>query len=309
MKLSGVIVPHVTPLTAEERLDHAGLGRLIEFLLRSGVHGLFVNGSMGGFALLTDAVQLEVTEASIALVRRRVPVLAGVAETGTARARAKLRQVARLKPNAVVALCPYYYLCRQDELERFFLTIADASPCPIVLYDNPKLAKNTLAPETIARLAVHPNIIGAKISAPDAAKWAEVLRKDLPRDRFALICGAEHMMSTGLRLGFDGVTGGLHNLVPGTAAAMIEAARAGDFDEADRLQLTLNRLLRVFEIDGGWRGAELALSSLGICRKITASPHDLPMPEEKRAEILQILVREGVLPTFQPEPSIPSHDA
>lgn len=307
-KLSGVIVPHVTPLTQDEGLDHAGLERLIESLLGAGVHGLFANGSMGGFAFLPDAVQLELIAASIALVGGRVPLLAGVSETGTTRARAKLRDVARLKPDAIVVLCPYYYLCRQDELERYFLDLADASPSPVVLYDNPKLAKNSLAPRTIARLAAHPNIVGAKISAPDAPKWEEVLRQELPRDRFSLICGAEQMMSTGLRLGFDGVTGGLHNLVPKMAVAMVEAARSGDFDEADRVQLSLNRMMRVFEIDGGWRGAELALTALGICTKITASPHDIPVPDDKRTEILQILRQEGVLCTVAPGAADQRHE-
>jgi len=296
MKLSGVIIPNVTPLTASEGLDHAGLDRLIEFLLGAGIHGLFVNGSMGGFALLADAVQLEAIGRTVERTRRRVPVLAGISETSTIRVVAKLRSVERLGPDALVVMPPFYYVTRQDELAHFFRTVADAATLPIVLYDNPKLAKNSLAADTIGALASHPNIVGAKISAPDAFKWQEVLRQELPRDRFALICGAEPMMSLALQLGFDGVTGGLHNLAPGLAVSLFEAARAGRFDECEAVQRKLNRLLRVFEIDGGWRGAELALSALGICEKVTASPHDLRMLEARRQEILAILAREAVLP-------------
>jgi 4-hydroxy-tetrahydrodipicolinate synthase len=303
MKLSGVIIPHVTPLTSDERLDPAGLGRLIEFLLAAGVHGLFANGSMGGFAFLSDETQMETIAHAVALTRQRVPVLAGVCDTSTTRVLAKVRTAVRLAPDALVVLPPYYYVCRQDELIRFFLTVADASTRPIVLYDNPKLAKNSLTPDTIATLAAHPNIIGAKVSAPDAFKWQEILRRDLPRERFGLICGAENMMNLGLQLGFDGVTGGLHNLAPALAVALVDAARRGDAPAADRAQRHLNRLLRVFEIDGGWRGAELTLSLLGICDKVTAAPHDLPMPDEKRRAIVDVLTTEGILTGVPPAPS------
>lgn len=295
MKLTGVIVPHVTPLTPDERLDRHGLARVIEFLLAAGVDGLFANGSMGGFAFLEDAVQFETIGRAVALARGRVPVLAGVSDTSTTRVLAKAREASRLGPDALVVLPPFYYLCRQDEIERFFNAIADGSSLPIVVYENPKLAKNSIAPETLARLAQHPNIIGAKISVPDPAIWQQLLHSNLPRDRFGLICGAEHVMSLGLQLGFDGVTGGLHNLAPSLAVAMVAAARAGRFDDADQVQQQLNRVMRVFELDGGWRGAQVALAALGLCDKIAAAPHDLEMPEAKRAEILEILTREGVL--------------
>lgn len=299
MKLSGVIVPHVTPLTRGEQLDAAGLERLIEFLLGAGVHGIFSNGSMGGFAFYPDAMQYETIARTIAIVRGRVPVLAGVSDTSTTRVLARVREAATLGADALVVLPPFYYLCRQDEIERFFRVIADESPLPIVLYDNPKLAKNALAPDTLATLAAHPNIIGAKVSAADVFKWQTIFRLDLPRERFGLICGVEPMMGLGLQLGFDGVTGGVHNLVPGLAVALFDAAKAGRAEDVEAIQQKLNRVYRVFEIDGGWRGAEVALSALGICHKVTAAPHDLPIPAEKRQAILDVLTREGVLSPAQ----------
>jgi dihydrodipicolinate synthase/N-acetylneuraminate lyase len=299
MKLSGVIVPHVTPLTRDERLDAAGLERLLEFLLRAGVHGIFSNGSMGGFAFYPDPMQLETIARTVEIVGGRVPVLAGVADTSTTRVLARVREAATLGADALVVLPPFYYLCRQDEIERFFRAVADESPLPIVLYDNPKLAKNAISPDTLAALAAHPNIIGAKVSATDVFKWQTIFRLDLPRERFALICGVEPMMGLGLQLGFDGVTGGVHNLVPGLAVALFDAVKAGRAEEAELIQQKLNRVYRVFEIDGGWRGAELTLAALGICQKVTAAPHDLPIPAEKRHAILEVLTREGVLSPAQ----------
>ena len=292
MKLTGVIVPHVTPLTSTEALDVAGLRRLIDFLLEAGVHGLFANGSMGGFAFLPDRVQFEAIEASLAHIAGRVPMVAGISDTSTSRVLERLRIVERMAPHAVVVMPPFYYLAQQNEIVHFFRTIADASSVPVLLYDNPRLAKNSLAPETIGLLARHPNIAGAKISAPDAQKWQEVLRQDLPRDRFTLICGAEPMMSLSLHRGFDGVTGGLHNLAPAAAVAMFDAARAGRWDDAEAHQRHLNRIQEIFAIDGGWRGAELTLATLGICDKVTAAPHDVALAPATRDAILSVIDRE-----------------
>lgn len=294
MKPTGVIIPHVTPLTVDERLDRPALARLLEFLLAARVHGIFANGSMGGFAFLDDAVQCECIAATVEIVAGRVPVLAGVSDTSTGRTIARMKAVVAARPDALVILPPYYYLCRQDEIERFFFAVADASPVPVIVYDNPKLAKNAIEPATLARLARHPNIVGAKVSVPDVFKWQEIMRLDLPRERFGLICGAEHMMGVGLQIGFDGLTGGLHNLVPEMAVALYDAARARQFDEVERVQCQLNRVLRVFEIDGGWRGAELVLATLGLCDKVTAAPHDLALPEAKREAILEVVAREGI---------------
>lgn len=294
MKPTGVIIPHVTPLTATERLDRPALGRLLDFLLAAGVDGLFANGSMGGFAFLADDVQLDTIAATVTHVDGRVPVFAGVADTSTARVLARVRATAALGADAVVVLPPYYYLCRQDEIEHFFLAVADASPLPVVVYDNPKLAKNAIEPETLARLAWHGNIVGAKVSVPDVYKWQQIVRMELPRERFGLICGAEQLMSVGLQIGFDGITGGLHNLVPELAVALLRAVRANGHDEAERVQQHLNRVMQIFEIDGGWRGAQLVLSELGLCDKVTAAPHDLPLPDGRRQAILDVMRREGV---------------
>src|SRR6185369_11482021 len=96
----------------------------------------------------------------------------------------------------------------QQELLAFFRGVADESPIPVVLYENPRLVpNNSILPGMVAELARHPNIIGLKNSSPDDAQWKQLFEQDLPRDRFALICGAEKRMGDGLRAGYDGLTG------------------------------------------------------------------------------------------------------
>lgn len=308
-KLSGVIIPAVTPLNEDYSLDKNGLRRLVEFLLAQRVHGIFANGSMGGFAFLPDEVQFKTIQAVAEAVAGRVPVLAGVSETSVERFTEKSRIVEQMEIDAMVVIAPYFYIMRQDEIKNFFLRIADVAKKPIVLYDNPRFTNNPLEVETIAELARHENVCGLKSSVPDVFKWQELLRADLPRERFALFAGAEKMMSLPLQLGFDGITGGLHNLVPNLAVELYETVKGGDFEKGDDIQRRINRAHRAFDVDGGWRGAETALRWMGICRKITAQMFEIPLGNEKREQILRVLTEEGILrpyPEITGEPSFES---
>jgi dihydrodipicolinate synthase/N-acetylneuraminate lyase len=109
-----------------------------------------------------------------------------------------------------------------------------------------------------------------------------------------MICGAEKMMAEGLKAGFDGMTGGFHNVVPGLAVALYKAAQRSDWDGCDVLQTKLNAAYRVFEVAGGWRGLEVALQYMGVARRAAAAPFDAGLTSEAKEEILAILRREGV---------------
>lgn len=294
MKFSGVIVPIATPLDSRNGLDYEGLDRLVEYLLASGVHALFANGSMGGFAFHPDRRQVSVIEAVARCVRGRVPVLAGISDTSVERVLEKAKAVSDLPVDAYVVLPPYYFVYRQHELLEFFKMIADRVPRPVMAYENPRLVQNSLTPDTIARLLEHPNIIGVKHSGADAFAWQEMTRSISCRSRVSLICGAEKMMALGLQLGFDGMTGGFHNVVPKLAVSLFEAARQGLWNECEAHQRKLNAAYRAFEIAGGWHGLETALQYMGIASRITVPPFDLPADPFVREQIREVLRSEGI---------------
>ncbi len=304
-KLKGVIVPVALPIQQDYTLDQPALDRLVRFLIASGAHGLFANGSMGAFALLTDAVQMEAINQVVALVNKRVPVLAGASDTSTTRVIEKIRAIQRLDVDAIVLLPPYYYLYQQKELLRFFLNAADHAQKPLILYENPKLVPNSLSVETIVKLAEHPNIHGIKFSSADVLRWQELLRSPLPRDRFALISGAGRMTGLALQLGFDGITEGLHNIIPNVARMLFDAYAAMDYRLGDTVQQKINRCFRLLEIEGGWRGLEIAFQYMGIAKKAAIHPFDIPVEEKSRRRILEILEREDVM---RPYPSLLRED-
>src|SRR5690349_683668 len=160
-KLSGVVVPVGTPLTDGDRVDTGGLRRLTRYLLQGGVHTLFANGTMGGFAFMTDGEQMRAIETVVDEAGGKLPVMAGLGETSTSRAVPRARDMARTGVQFLSVLPPFYFFAGQDHLVAYFSEIASAVDLPIVVYDNPVLTKNPLLPETIAELRRRiPNIVG-----------------------------------------------------------------------------------------------------------------------------------------------------
>src|SRR5262245_55093648 len=77
----GIVTPLVTPLAGRDKLDHAGLERLIEHELSGGVHGLFLLGTTGEASALSGSLRRELISVAIRQVNRRVPILVGVSDT------------------------------------------------------------------------------------------------------------------------------------------------------------------------------------------------------------------------------------
>lgn len=300
-KIEGVVVPVAVPIESNESIDREGLKRLVNFLIGSEVNGLFANGSMGAFALLPDHTQFRAIQLVAEFGKKRLPVLAGASDTSTSRVLQKVREIQQMDVDAIVLLPPFYYAYTQRELQRFFFTVADFAQKPLMLYENPKLVPNSLSVDTIAKLAEHPNICGIKFSSPDVSRWQDLIRTSLPRERFSMISGAGRMTGLALQLGFDGITEGLHNIVPNLAIELLRAAKQREFDVVDRIQQKINRCFRILDTEGGWRGLELAFQYMGIAERAAIHPFDFVVEGENRQTILKALREESIL---RPYPSL-----
>ena len=213
--LSGVIVPVGTPLAGDDRVDVAALRRLTAYLVDAGVHTLFANGSMSGFAFLTDDEQLRAIDTVIQESAGRVAGMAGLGETSTSRAIPKAKAMARTGARYLSVLPPFYFFAQQEHLIAYFSAIASAVDIPIVLYDNPVLTKNPIHPETIVELRRRvPNIIAIKESNQDCVNLQRVLALTADDPGFSVLTGSEFLILVALQMGVHGCVGGLHNLCP-----------------------------------------------------------------------------------------------
>src|SRR6476661_7589350 len=126
MQLRGVIPPLGTPLKGDNEVDEGGLRRINRYLLGAGVDAIFANGTMGGFAFLTDDQQIRSVATTVAEVNKSVPVMAGLGETSTSRAVSMAKRLAAEGPDALSLLPPFYFLATQDHLYAYFSEIAAA---------------------------------------------------------------------------------------------------------------------------------------------------------------------------------------
>jgi 4-hydroxy-tetrahydrodipicolinate synthase len=290
MNLSGVFAALGTPQTGHDEVDEPGLRRLTRYVLDGGLHGVLVNGSMGAFGCLTDREQVRAVSVVVSEVAGAVPVLAGVGETGTRRAREKVEQLTAAGADAVAILPPIFGAPDQPQLRAFYSDLADASDIPVLIYDNPVRTQCFVQPETIAELHnAHPNLVGVKESNQDCLNLQQLLTVMRPFPSFAVMTGSESLMLAGLRMGCHGSIGGLHNLCPRTVAACYQALLDGDMERATSLQEAMNRIGEVFRFGAIWGGFDEALRYLGICERASGGPFTTALTPEEAAQVRSIL--------------------
>jgi 4-hydroxy-tetrahydrodipicolinate synthase len=288
-KFHGVIPPIGTPVTSRDCVDEKALRRLVRYLVDAGVNGILANGTMGGFAFLTDEEQIRAVSIVVSEVNGEIPIMGGIGETSTSRAIRKAKQIANEGVDHLTILAPYYFFATQDNLYAYFSEIASATDLPIYLYDNPVMTKNHIDPETVARLRNDvPHIVGIKESNQDSVNLQKLIDLNKSED-FCILTGSEFLIVVGLQMGCDGFIGGLHNICPHIAVALYRAFCQGDLETARRLQRDLAGTWEVFRYGNIWGAFDEALRYLGLAECATGAPYVSKISPEDAAEVRKIL--------------------
>ena len=268
----------VTPLDAKRRLDKKGTKNMVHHLLKGGVDGIFLLGTTGEGPHLSYAVREELVKTVCGLVKGRVPVLVGITETDLDDAVAFAAKCKSYGAAAVVAAPPYYFKLTQAECVAWFTEMADRLPLPLVIYDMPAHTDTIIEPATIAKLAVHPNIIAMKDSSSIIALFNKFRIALEPfADKFSLFMGPDEAMGEAVLLGADGGVCTGANLWPAQFKAMYLAAKAGDVEKVRRLQrLTTMSSYLLYGLGQGQigflKGVKCALAEMGLIQNVLAAP-------------------------------------
>jgi dihydrodipicolinate synthase/N-acetylneuraminate lyase len=287
-KLTGVIVPLLTPLNADETLDEAGLRRLIEYVLAAGASGVLALGTTGEFALLSNAVKQRIAAAVCEMVNGRVPVLIGISDAGTQRALQWGKAVVAYGADAIVSTVPYYFTHSQEELLTHFTLLAESLPLPLFAYNIPQRARTPLAASTVQQLAQHPNIAGVKDSSGDWELFQALL--ELRTETFCVLQGSERLAGISAAHGADGFVLGPSNLAPQLCHALFAAGRSGDFAQR---QAQLDDLCSIYQYRSGLAAMKAGLHALGISAPHVCAPF-ATLNEVEFAQVQQTLARLGI---------------
>jgi 4-hydroxy-2-oxoglutarate aldolase len=201
------------------------------------------------------------------------------------------RRAHELGADGAVVITPFYYkkVLEDEHREAHYQRIADSSPIPIIIYIIPQFAGVYLMPETIARLAEHPNIVGLKESSGDLSAIEDLFR-ELKTNDFSVLIGGPSIYTQGLGLGAAGAVFAIAPLAPYACVAIDHAYRHGNSEYANDLQERLTRLARVTAASGVGH-LKAAMDMVGLYGFLPRSP--LPAPTETEREQIENAIAES----------------
>jgi 4-hydroxy-tetrahydrodipicolinate synthase len=235
MTLSGCGTALVTPFRGDGSLDEETLSKLVEWQIESGIRFLVACGTTAETPTLTHEEWLRVIRIVTEVAAGRVPVLAGCTHNSTVEAVARAGEAASVPGvSGLLTANPFYNKPGQEGQYRHFRAIAEAVPCPVVLYNIPSRTGANLEPATILRLAEDvPNIQGVKESSGSVQQIAELIHR-LPSS-FAVLAGDDLMALPVIALGGGGLVSVASNEIPRPMARMVAAALQDDWTTARAL--------------------------------------------------------------------------
>ena len=255
---SGVAI--VTPFT-HDTVHFPTLGRLLDFQLENGTDAVIVCGTTGEASTMTYGERMRAIEFCVDHVAGRVPVIAGSGSNNTEAALTLSRDAERAGADGLLVVTPYYNKASQAGLIRHYSVIADAVQIPLILYDVPSRTGVTIAPETYAELAKHPNINGVKEAA---GNFSNIQRtRNLCPEDFFIWSGNDDETAAICLFGGKGVISVAANVVPAQMHRLTELCLAGDFAAAGRFQLELKELCDALFCDVNPIPVKTALNLMG----------------------------------------------
>ena len=275
----GSAVAIVTPFT-DDGVNFKKLAELCDWHISQHTDCIVVAGTTGEASTMPDAEHLAAVRHVVEVVNRRVPVMAGAGSNDTRHAIELSEKAARLGVDGLLSVTPYYNKTTQQGLYLHFKAIAEAVDLPIILYNVPSRTNLNINPETLARLAELPAIIGVKECNIEQA--GEVAH--LCGDRLNLYSGEDGLVLPLLSYGGLGVISVIANIVPSLTHALCEAWQRGDPAEATRRQLDLVSLVKAMFCEVNPIPVKAAMNLMGM----QVGPCRMPLCEPSPASLALI---------------------
>jgi 4-hydroxy-tetrahydrodipicolinate synthase len=277
----GVITALVTPFR-RDLLDEDALRRLVEEQIAAGVDGLVPVGTTGESPTLTNEEHIRVIEVVIEAAAKRVPVIAGTGSNSTHEAIEMSIAAKRAGADGLLLVTPYYNRPGQEHMYRHFRAIMQATSLPTVVYNVPGRTASDLLPETIARLAEMPELVGVKEATGSALRAAQIIAR--VGQRIAVLSGDDATAFPLFALGGRGVISVVSNVAPALMSAMWDAAAAGDWNKARDLHYRLLPLGEGLFVEANPIPVKAALAMMGRMTEEIRPPL-YPLAEQYRAKL------------------------
>ncbi len=292
MMKKGAYTLLITPFNKDFSLDEEGLRRLVRMQVNSDVSGIAPLGVTGENTLMTDKEVIRLVEIVTEEAKGKKLILPDICLAGTRESIERAKRFADAGADFVVAFTPFMVLPTQAGLIKYYETIADHSPVPVILHSSKDRTGVELAAETTALLAKHPNIVAIKDGKKELDHLAKIMYLT-QNDDFLVFTGKDTTAYPTVAFGGAGSFTVSGNVIPDVMGKMINFAIEGKNSEAQRLHFDYYPLFESMRFESNPMATKKALELMGIINGTLRLP--LTELSEGKTKILQTILKEREL--------------
>jgi len=282
----------VTPLDKEENIDKKAIGRVVNYLIEGGVHGLFPLGSTGEWYGLDFDQKREIIETVMEANNKRLPIYAGTGAITTKETIRLAKLATEIGVDALSVITPVFITPNDQELYNHYQSIASSTDLPMILYNNPGRTGINLSVDLVVKLSKIDNIVGIKDSSGDMTQGAEYIRRT--DDDFAVLAGRDTLIYGFLSYGGKGAIAATANIAPQIVVKIYEEYQKGNYQEALKAQFQLAPLRMAFSLGSFPAVIKEGLNLLGVEVGSTLKPVG-PLTREAREKLKEVLKNLQIL--------------
>lgn len=282
---TGVFPAVTTKFNADESLDIAGTVNHIKWQLECGADGIIVCGSLGEASTLTADEKIAILKAAKEVAGDK-PVLLTVAEDSTRAACAVAQAAHAAGADGIMLLPAMRYVSDERETLNHYQRVADASPLPIMIYNNPIAYGVNITPEMYVEMAKEPKYVAIKESSGDIRTLTNVI--NAVGSRFAIFSGVDDLALESIVMGADGWVAGLVVAFPKETVAIYKLAKAGRLEEARAIYRWFAPLLHLDVSMKLVQNLKLCEAMVGVGTEHVRAPR-LPLAGAERERVAAII--------------------
>lgn len=286
------MVALVTPMLDDESVDYEALKNLIEFHIANQTSAIVAMGTTGESATFDMQEHCQVVKFVVDYVAGRLPVIAGTGANCTAEAIELTQSAKDSGADACLLVTPYYNKPTQEGLYLHYKKIAETVDIPQILYNVPGRTAVDLLPETVARLAKVPNIVGIKEATGKLERVAQI--QALVPDTFDLYTGDDATAVEFILLGGHGGISVTANVAPKQVAQIYQAALEGQAEQAKKMDAPLARLHQDLFAESNPIPVKWALVQMGMIGSALRLPLT-PLSSQHHSRVREAMQLAGLL--------------
>ncbi len=246
--VSGIAVPMLTPFNENGGVDFHSCKKIIDNFLKNDVHP-FLLGTTGEGISISSNERKKLIEFVGENYAGKTKIYATVGNNCTIENIENAKIYSDLGVDFIVTLLPGYYQLTTNQIMKYFETMAENSPKPIILYNIPQTTHHSIPLDVVEKLSYHPNIVGLKDSERDIERLDNAIEMFKEREDFSFMGGWGAKSFYSLSKGSDGLVPSTANIAPGMFKEMYDSVKRGDLKNAERLQLETDEIAKIYQKD------------------------------------------------------------